>query len=694
MRVVSVVCASLYHIFPPKVDCLCCLKMLFNKICSRLSVAKMHSRRMVLLDFALVVLASHHAMTMTGYDCSYQYKDTRTVSASDVEPCPSYQSWFPQIQPVQTQILRSTEHDQIEVEQCEILVTKVVDFCGKFNSIVYGASYEAETNEHHKMSHEDCRHLVATREMVFRYGDNKNETWHTFGIGGFSREFVTEGDRDEAGNCVGGDFSLGKKHFHQHVLRVQVVGEVKKFKVPYNRRKKAVTINGISQSVVHKYSYNGPSTIIWNDPEDECHDGQDAIYELYRGDGQMFHSNDSGFAPSMMLVKNFQQGSIFGLEVLGEDYLCGHEVYRTNLADIYVSVNESFFNSGLYWEIPNVISTKKDGSQVDALQNVQALLTRNFVAFGEAFSTAIQTIGEAICETKRQISKNSLMMMRLDEDEGILGAFGMGYNSVRRGGVFHVYGCQEIPVVYRPLAVDTKDIPISYEDSMGETQEGYLDVVTRKIKNSTVPQKTSLDMPIGWDFQGTYRCKAGDLVKCDPPKVLPVDFEVLRQELKQRKGDLVLSGSIDNIPEKPKEDDKQRQVDFETIVQHENNIRTKQATLAQEIHEHQYRRVFRSFGMPVFQKKVNNAVDNTGVIGTIVKVLGGLGIGTFLLVALYRVGFLWWSSDHDCTFTNILLAIFLPSKLYTSRVREQVELNTDKLEELKKHSTVIDMEGN
>ena len=646
-----------------------------------MSVVQTLARRMDPFRFALLLVSTASVQSMTGYDCSYQYKGVQTYSASEVEACPDYEDWLPNFIPSQTQVLRSTARDEVEVEECDVLVTRIVEFCGEFHSIVYGVGHEVETNSHHKMLKEDCQHLVDTEQMVFRYGINKNETFETNGLGGFSWEFTEYGDSDEGGNCVGAAFTVGDQHFHQHVMRTVIVGQVKKRKYQYNIDTREVQIDKKTRIPVgQKYSYHGRSTMVWRDPKIECQDG---IYELYNGFGQLYKSNDSSIAPSMMLVEDFQDGSIFGVELRDPTRICGHEVYSTNMLDIYVTVNETHFNNGLYWQVKNPKKEDDDGSLVDPLENVKALLTRNYIVFSRAFSDALKAISNAICETKRMINKNFLVMMRLNEEEGLLGAFGKGYSAVRKGSVFHVWACTEVDVVYRHLEKDTKDIPISYKNSYNQWQDGYLDAVTEKIKNTTTFLKTAKNLPIGWNFQGTWKCKAGNAVICAAPALLPVDFNVVKDALKQRRGDIVSDGGLDNVTEKPKTNNAiEEQKEFEALADNNDKVKSRKVKLGQQLQDHDYSHIFESAGMPVFQARVNDATENTGAIGLIPTILGVIGVGIFACLAIYRVWYLKRKSNHSFTCNNVVSAVFFPSHLYHKHVGDKAEKNHKKCEEI------------
>ena len=123
---------------------------------------------MVSFNLAVLLLAFDHVFSMTGYDCGKQYNSYKTYSATSVEECPDFQDWIPKMEPVKAQILRSTDRDTIEVEECKILETHIVDYCGQFNAISYGSSVQVETNKYYRMSHQDCRRLIQTGDMVYR----------------------------------------------------------------------------------------------------------------------------------------------------------------------------------------------------------------------------------------------------------------------------------------------------------------------------------------------------------------------------------------------------------------------------------------------------------------------------------------------------------------------------------------------
>ena len=104
---------------------------------------------------------------------------------------------------------------------------------------------------------------------IIRYGENQDKTFPTGGIGRFSSELVIKGERDENGWCKGDAFVAGGFRFNRNVLRVQIIGEVKKHKVPFNRKKKTLTINGNSIKARQRYSYQ-KATVVWSDPVDGC----------------------------------------------------------------------------------------------------------------------------------------------------------------------------------------------------------------------------------------------------------------------------------------------------------------------------------------------------------------------------------------------------------------------------------------
>ena len=634
---------------------------------------------MVVFITTLLMVVFIPLNALEGFDCGHQYKEYKTFDASHVEKCPDFEDWFPIIEPKHVQILRSTRIDEIEVRECRILVTQIADYCGSTNSEGVGVSIEVKTNSWTKMLPQDCKKLDDEEIMTYRFGDDKNITWDTHGKGRFSREILERGDSDEHGNCIGEDFTIGNHHFNNHVLRTIVFGQVIKHKVRFNANYQQVEINGERIPVKERYSYQR-STIIWDDPEKTCSTN---IFELYKGAAQLYKSDDPTIS-SMLLVEDFADQSIFGLEIKDQVHICKHEVYKTNIQDVYITMNETFLNSGLYWEITEVTEA---GSQVDEVQNLKALLTKNFVTYGVAFSEALKAMFISICENLREITMANLLLMRISEDEGLVASFGQGYNAVRRGAGFHVYPCRKVEVTYRHILNDTRDVPIYFEDSLGRQREGYLDIVTGKIKNTTIFYETSETLPVGWDFGGgSFKCKSGTLSECESPAMLPVDFGVVKEALDQKQQTIAVDGHLDSTKIQNNEDNKKdnlEKVQLQMIADRENDIKIQQKKQGLQIQRKDYQHVFETFGMPGFQEEVTHIRENTGFIHSIILGMGVGSVVSFIIFAFAKGFFLYMDPTVNFTHKNLFYAIFKPDKIYGEQERLLALKNENRFQELK-----------
>ena len=86
-----------------------------------------------------------------------------------------------------------------------------------------------------------------------------------------------------------------------------------------------------------------------------------------------------------------------------------YKAYNAYIAYIaynaYVTYNSSLVNNGLFWKIPNV---EVEGGIVDELQNLQSLLTRNYVTERKQYADALKSITSELCETRRKVNLNNL----------------------------------------------------------------------------------------------------------------------------------------------------------------------------------------------------------------------------------------------------------------------------------------------
>ena len=270
------------------------------------------------------------SLSLQAYDCGHQWKSYKTYSGDTVEECPDVSEWDPKIKPILGQVIRSSNKDTIDVHECRIRLTRIAEYCGQTDYLAYGVPIQTQTNAYKLMPQEDCRKLVENREMNYRYSDNGVETFRTFGIGWFSKDIVVRGSRTDDGTCIGQEFTVDGYHFTQHTLRDIIEGEVITYKLPYNRRKEIVYINGAEIPVSQNYAYKR-STIIWTSPEEKC---EENVFQLFVGSGQIYHPSEETKLErpditDMMLVQNSKH--TFGLEIRELTRICNADVFKTNL---------------------------------------------------------------------------------------------------------------------------------------------------------------------------------------------------------------------------------------------------------------------------------------------------------------------------------------------------------------------------
>ena len=635
---------------------------------------------MVLILISALLALAHHSYPLQGFDCGHQYKSYKTYDGEKVQACPDIDDWYPEVTPVLSQVIRSSDKNTIVVHECQVRLTRIAQFCGQFESFGYGVPQQTQTDEYKLMPVEDCRKLVDTGVMTYRFNEDDSISFPTFGKGHFSRDIIIRGNRTDNGKCRGEEFSEDDFHFTHHTLRDVIEGKVIKHKVPYNRKTNKVQLNGAQFPVSQRYAYQR-STVVWDNPTEGC---EDNVFQLFDGLGQHYQptadSDERGVeVPSMLLVQNSQH--TFGLEIGEVTRICHSDVFMTNLQDVFVVYNTTELNHGLYWKMLNV---QKEGGKVDELQNLKSLMTRNYVKETKQFGNAVKQISNDICETKRDVNENTLALMRLNEDEGVMSAFGFGFKAVRRGSAFHIYKCRETEVTYRHIRNTTRDMPISFINSEGIRQNGFLNTVTRHIENSTIYYPENSSLSTMWDFQdNVYKCKTPTgLIDCQTPSLLSTNFDRIKEALQQKNDTIVFSGKIDDITEEKNNSQNQKQ--FADDVALEERIASKTYKIGQEIISKCVRNIFNTIGMPNFQSEVSNAMDNTNAIGLIPYIVGGIFFFFFFIHALIKLGYLYHNSEHKFwNFRNMWFAVFQPSRLTSTDEQKLGNENDCSLQQIK-----------
>ena len=168
----------------------------------------------IIIFYALILLRVS-IVALFGYDCGKQYLSTKKYSAVDVEPCPEINGWYEDPIPVELQLVRVPKKETFVATICDVKVTRIVQYCGELDSIVYGTPIILEKNKPFRMSKYNCERLVNNKEMNY-----EGYSWPVSDLE-FTKDLVIRGSRDaETGSCTASEpFEKNNKHFKHHVMR-------------------------------------------------------------------------------------------------------------------------------------------------------------------------------------------------------------------------------------------------------------------------------------------------------------------------------------------------------------------------------------------------------------------------------------------------------------------------------------------
>ena len=478
-----------------------------------------------------------------GYDCSgKQWKSYLRYDATQVSKCPEIEGWFNEERLVQAQVIRVPQKNRLKVMICEIRTSRRAHYCG-IDSILHGVEFQLDEGVPHRLSRSDCEDLVYRQTLHYK-GHNWTDERRQF-----TREAVTEGWRDAVnGKCSPSakPFSEGQLTFRNHILREVVTATILEHYVEYPERDEAFKINEVLVDVKDEFWSTARQQYVWTDPKRSCDRGFSHMIETYSGEATLLEPSNPNLS-RMILVNNKKQ--TFALEIPEDTKttsICNYEMFPTNLLDVMVTFNASWFNSGRGdWYVPGLKTTEL--VHLDPVQDIKGYAGFNFAQNSHRLSHVMAELAKENCETKRKATMTSLSVMRVDPEEGAYNLFGRGYNALLKGSSFLVYKCERKEFTYRHSPNDYQDIPVSYVKN-GTEVEGFLDSVTFKLKSSSISYENHGEVPVYYNFgEDDWRCKQNSLIDCSSPRIMSHDFEVERQHLDLVTGVFEYKGGLQDI---------------------------------------------------------------------------------------------------------------------------------------------------
>ena len=309
---------------------------------------------------------------LIGYDCGKQYKGTKAYSLTEVEQCPEIPGWFQDPIPVELQLIRIPKKETLKTTVCELRKTKIVQYCGKLDSLIYGVPIILEKDKPYAMSKLDCEQLVKNKQ--FSYG---GETWYTDATQ-FSKDIMVKGFRnEETGSCTADSFRSHGKYFDHHVMRDIITVNIVEESHQFNYEEKAVKFNHQVVPLDEEFYDDSTRTIIWENPFQTCQFGSN-FRLAFEGKGMLYRPTNTNLL-DMVLVHHVGTSQTFGIEIKSQDSKCGHTMYSTQLEHVKITLNLTEYNGGeTAWRVTNLPRTRLE--DVDPVQNLKSLVGYNYVS--------------------------------------------------------------------------------------------------------------------------------------------------------------------------------------------------------------------------------------------------------------------------------------------------------------------------
>ena len=625
---------------------------------------------LLLLFMFLYLIKSGFAIQIVGYDCAGKtYKNLVRYSANKVADCPSFQGWFQYEEPVEIQVLRIPKKRKIQAYICDVRVSHRVNYCG-YDSILHGTEIQLDQEAPHELTKGECTALVFQHRMSY-----SNETW-TDERKEFTKEVVTKGKRNSTtGTCSPSStpFSFSEKTFNSHIQRDVVTVRVHSHEFEYLEQDQTITIRGNLIDVKSEYHKSGKQAYVWKAPSSDCQKNPiPTMKETYSGYATLLKPTNRN-VPDMVLVNDRSSQTTFGLELSKETTsYCGHEMYDTNLLDIKVTMNKTWFNEGRGWKIDNVVET--NWTEVDRIQDLKGLAVYNLGSTSQTMTSALAQLSHDACETKRKVTLSNLAILRMRPEEGSFRLFGRGYNALLRGNTFLAYKCERKVFQYRPTPNDYQDIPVMWMENSTQ-HHGFLDSVSFKLKSSSYDFQNYGQLPVMYQMEKEWRCKQNSLIQCARPEVLSHDFNIDRKKLDLAAGVFEHDGGFDDI---------ETRKNFRATINEKSDIEASYKRMIRDITDHvDEEEIYNKFNLADDEQTILKTV----LLGNSWKIIikGLSAVMGFVTVILIGQRLHMWCTQKGAfkrNMWNCFHALFNPTQFFTNLHSENHEKLLDELDEV------------
>ncbi|XP_026830965.1 uncharacterized protein LOC113563501 [Ooceraea biroi] len=388
---------------------------------------------------------------LIGFDCGGQHLNVTTVSLLGVRDCElKHQSLI--TSDTHIQLLQLAEYNYVEVIQCKVEISRVIQYCGMHSHISAVANARLEYLQ--EVSRVKCYH--AFQEGTF-----------SIGLGGIVTKLkpntttvhsiLLAGTINHDGTCKGTQFSDPYGTWHNVVVDGTVRISLKSSYVPVHLNSGKVMLrsgtvctlsDGFCIDFDDGYSYWKPM------PTSSCNFHQYNV--LYEGTAvKMNGIMDTIHQTIYTLVS---QDTTFALTAGGSQAVCGYTLLTTEHPKLFI----------LEAEKGNTFAERRDipVENLDIFTYVNSKFVYVEKHIRHQMTSLYRDVIQQRCELEKEVLKNTLSFATLQPDEFAYRLMkGPGYMAVTAGEAVHVIKCIPVDVIVRRTKECYIELPVTVRNT-------------------------------------------------------------------------------------------------------------------------------------------------------------------------------------------------------------------------------------
>ena len=466
--------------------------------------------RGVIATLTLLLAQVGPADGFRAYDCATQIGPVKMFSLVDVEPC-----WINSVKPLEEtawegRILVKRREVRIPVTRCDLDETILQSDCSKGKdkpNLVRVMRYRKPM----EVNRSSCEEAVKMGRV--RVGGHKLHKPVTYGKPAI---FEHQYDKGLDGNkrCIPKETGQ-QGGFLTQTLQIFTVKRVWGNWRPWEN---TVTTEGENYQYALAEGRTGldKGILLWNRESEACHAGLEV---KYRGILNVSFSNigEEPFLGGVVTLPTSWEKGGLQLELTKKDTLCGMNVWKTQLKDVYLQL-------GSYEEDPGWGEPTLEASREDSVMELKLLWGAQRGRSMMKRISELRRREEGRCWTPGLLGAARYHSAAGQEGaRGIQSALGEGHLVVRSGAALYVAECQTVEVRHRKSEVCTQEIPIYYRG-----REAFVDPFSKIIQTMGSPSPCSRLAPPRWKVGEYWYCGYPEFKPCRNPLQIPLEMRERR----------------------------------------------------------------------------------------------------------------------------------------------------------------------